>query len=311
MTANAKRVEQSETAELHGASKELNLEHPASSLVEVDFGAESHIGSVRRDNQDHYLVIRADRSLQSVLSNLPAGALPSSVEETAYGMVVADGLGGMPEGGLASSMALRKLVDLVAKTPDWVMRMNRRKAVTVKRRVIQRFQQIDKALREHGARDPRLAGMGTTLTATVSLGADLFVGHIGDSRAYLLRGDTLHQLTRDDTLAEAMIEAGVAREEDEKVKGMRRVLTAALGSTANPSDPDVQHLNLHNGDQLMLCTDGLTESVDNETIGSILRGAKSAEVACRALIDAALRAGGDDNITVVLARYNFPTQTTP
>jgi len=293
-----------------GGAECAKTENPHSSLVEVDLAAQSHAGKVRPNNEDHYLAVRVERSLHVVQSSVSAGVLPRIADETAYGMIVADGIGGLPAGGLASSMALAKLVDLVVKTPDWIMRMNRRKAAVIKRRMIQRFHQIDVALRERGERDPRLAGMGSTLTAAVSLGADLFLAHLGDSRAYLLRGGDLHQLTRDHTLAQAMIDAGVAQPDDPAVKGMRRVLTAAVGSTAQPTEPEVQRLSLRHGDQLLLCTDGLTESVDSETIRSILSKAKSADEACRSLIDAALKAGGADNVTVVLARYRFP-KTTP
>jgi protein phosphatase len=212
----------------------------------------------------------------------------------------------MPAGWLASSIALAKLVDLVVTTPDWIMRMNSRKATAVKRRMVQRFRQIDLTLRQRSERDPRLAGMGTTLTVACSLGSHLFIGNIGDSRAYLQRGDDLLQLTRDDTLAQAMIEAGIGGAEEAVVHGMRRVLTAALGSTVKPTDPQVHQLYLKHGDQLLLCTDGLTESVDSETISSILRSSDSADSACRALVDAAMEAGSNDDVTVVLARYRFP-----
>lgn len=308
MTASSKRVETRKAAELakSSAGESVKFENPPSSLVEVDLAAKSHAGNIRPINEDHYLAVRVDRSLQSLLSNLSEGVLPPSFDETAYGMCVADGMGGLPAGGVASSMALCKLVDLVVKTPDWIMRMNRRKAAVVKRRMTQRFRQVDLALREHSGRDPRLAGMGTTMTVACSLGSDLFLANIGDSRAYLLRGGELQQLTHDHTLAQAMIEAGIGSAEDETVRGMRRVLTAALGSTARPVEPEVQRLYLRDGDQLLLCTDGLTECVDSETIGSVLSGADSAKQACQALIDAALKAGGNDNTTVVLARYRFP-----
>lgn len=305
MTNSAKQAEDRETAELAGR-QDGKGEKPSSSLVEVDLAALSNAGVVRPTNQDSYLVVRAERSLHPMLSNLPQAMLFQSVDETAYGMIVADGIGGMPAGDIASSMALRKLIDLIAKTPDWIMRINRRKAAVAKKRMAERFRQIDTALRDHGDRDPRLAGMGTTMTVAISLGADLFLGHLGDSRAYLQRGDELHQLTRDHTLAQAMIEAGVAGLKKEALRGMRHVLTAAVGSTAPPSDPEVQRLHLSHGDQLLLCTDGLTECVDSKTIAGILRDARSADEACRALIDAALRGGGTDNVTVILARYRFP-----
>ncbi|HXU37589.1 MAG TPA: protein phosphatase 2C domain-containing protein [Blastocatellia bacterium] len=308
MSRSSKPVQQPEAAGINqkGAPQNGKKENPASSLVEVDLAAQSHTGNEMPRNEDHYLVVRADRSLRAMQSNLPEGAVPHTVDETAYGMIVADGISGMPAGGIASSMALKKLIDLVVKTPDWIMRMNRRKAAIVKQRLIKRFREVDSSLRAHGERDPRLAGMGTTMTAALSLGADLFLGHIGDSRAYLLRDDELYQLTSDHTLAQAMIEAGVATEEDANVRGLRRVLTAALGSTAQPADPEVQRMRLSHGDQLLLCTDGLFESVDQVTIRAILLKASSAEDACAALINEAMTRGGSDNVTVVVARYRFP-----
>jgi PPM family protein phosphatase len=310
MTATSKRAEDRQTDRL--TDTRVRQSHPASipsSLVEVDLAARSHIGTVREQNEDHYLAIRAERHLQGILSSLPEEVLRHSYSETAYGMCVADGIGGMPAGGLASSLALRKLIDLVVKTPDWILRMNRRKTAIVKKRIVDRFRQIDASLRERGERDPRLAGMGTTLTVALSLGDELFIGHLGDSRAYLLRGSEISQLTRDHTLAQAMIEAGVATEDDEAVNKMRRVLTAALGSTAQAADPDVQKLKLQHDDQLLLATDGLTESVDSATIAQIMSNSNSADETCGALIDKALASGSRDNITVVLARYRFPKNT--
>lgn len=289
-----------------GAPAGVKLENPPSSLVEVELAAQSHVGAVRLNNEDHYLIVCLERSLQTMLSNLPEGLLPHSFDETIYGMVVADGDSRTPGGAVASSMALCKLVELVVKTPGWIMRMNRRKAAVVKRRLIRRLREVDIALREHGEKDPRLSGMGTTMTVACSLGADLFLAHIGDSRAHLLRGDKLHQLTRDHTLAQSLVDSGVAAAEDSILSGMRGMLTAALGSTVQRCDPEVRRLYLRHGDQVLLCTGGLTRSVDAVTIGSILRRASSADEACRGLINAALRAGGNDNVTVVLARYRFP-----
>jgi protein phosphatase len=179
-------------------------------------------------------------------------------------------------------------------------------AAIIMRRMTDRFRQIDNDLREEGDKDRALYGMGTTLTAAASLGTELFVSHIGDSRAYLLRGAKLHQLTKDHTLAQALIEAGLAGAEDTSTQAMRHVLTAALGSTGKRTDPQVQRFHLSDGDQLLLCTDGLTEMVADDNIASLLLQAKSAETACQGLLDLALAGGGKDNITVVLARYRFP-----
>src|SRR5215475_4335864 len=270
MTASSKPAEDQDTARLNEPEPQrktrIKYESIPSSLVEVELAAQSHVGVVRPKNEDQFLAVRAERNLENVLSSLPADALPNSYSETAYGMCVADGIGGMPAGGLASILALRKLIDLIVTTPDWIMRMNPRKAAIVKKRLIDRFRQVDTALRERGERDPRLSGMGTTLTVAMSFSDELFVANLGDSRAYLLRGSDLTQLTRDHTLAQAMIDAGVATEGDETVNKMRRVLTAAVGSTAPPTDPEVQRLKLQHEDQVLLATDGLTDYVDADSI---------------------------------------------
>src|SRR6185295_9943162 len=179
-------------------------------------------------------------------------------------------------------------------------------AATVIRRMTHRFRQIDNELRAQGESNHALHGMGTTLTVAVTLGSDLFLSHIGDSRAYLLRGGKLHQLTKDHTLAQALIEAGIAGADDTSTRAMRHVLTAALGSTGERADPQVQGLHLRDGDQLLLCTDGLTEMVADDGIAAVLADANSSAVACQGLTDLALAGGGRDNITVVLARYTFP-----
>jgi serine/threonine protein phosphatase PrpC len=277
-----------------------------SARVKVDLAAQSHQGHVRDSNEDHYLAVRITRSLETVLTNLGEGVLPKSFDETAYGMLVADGMGGMAAGEIASSTALLRLLELVAETPDWIMKMNQREnAATLMRRMTLRFRQIDDELREQGETDPSVLGMGTTLTVAATLGADLFLGHIGDSRAYLLRGEKLHQLTKDHTLAQALIDAGIARAGDTSTRAMQHVLTAALGSTGKRTDPQVQRLHLNDGDQLLLCTDGLTEMVADNEVAAVLADANSSQAACQALVDLALAGGGKDNITVVLARYRF------
>lgn len=289
------------------SSVNLRPHNVPSARAQVDLAAQSHQGHVRDNNEDHYLAVRITRSLETVLTNLTEGLVPERFDETAYGLVVADGMGGMAAGEVASSAALLRLLELVVQTPDWFMKMNQREnAAIVMRRMTNRFRQIDDELREQGESNRSLHGMGTTLTVAVSLGTDLFLSHIGDSRAYLLRGEKLHQLTKDHTLAQALIEAGIAGASDTSTQAMRHVLTAALGSTGERTDPQVQRLHLTDGDQLLLCTDGLSEMVADDSIAAELTGADSSAAACQGLINLALASGGKDNITVVLARYRFP-----
>lgn len=294
------KIDESHSADLHP-------HNVPSALTQVDIAAQSHVGFVRERNEDHYLVVRATRSLETLLTNMPEGSLAESLGDTVYGMLVADGLGGRASGEVASRVALLKLVDLVVQTPDWIMKLNERDLfAVVMRRMTTRFRKIDDELRAQGEADKSLQGMGTTLTAVVTLGTNVFVGHIGDSRAYVMRGKKLHQLTKDHTLAQAMVDAGLAGAEDTATKAMRHVLTASLGTTGEPTDPQVQRLHLNDDDQLLLCTDGLSEMVADDAIAAVLTDASSSAAACQALIDLALAGGGRDNITVVLARYRFP-----
>jgi PPM family protein phosphatase len=280
---------------------------PASSLIKVDLAAVTHRGLVRANNEDHYLAARFGRSLETLSSNITEGFLKPSFDETGYGMLVADGIGGMAAGDVASRTALCNLVEMVVNTPDWFLQVNKREDMeTVMRRMTKRFRSIDDELRELSQTHKSLVGMGTTLTMAVSLSSNLLIVHIGDSRAYMLRNKKLHQLTRDDTLAQALIDSGIADPEDTATRAMRHVLTAALGSTGEPVDPQVQRLHLSHDDQILLCTDGLTGLVKDEVITATLLEAATAGEACQTLVDLALSAGGTDNVTVVLAHYEFP-----
>ena len=269
---------------------------------EFDISGASHQGHVRENNEDSYLAVRFGRSLESLSTNLDKQLIEARYSLTGYGMMVADGIGGMDFGEVASRMALTELIELILETSDWTLALKRERDVqNVFRRMTQRFQQIDEALREQGKHYPELQGMGTTLTVAGILGNDLVIGHIGDSRAYLFRGSELSQLTTDHTLAQALIDAGVANRDDPAPRSMRHVLTAAIGSMGESIQPQVERFSLRSGDRLLLCTDGLTEMLDDETIASVLRDATSAQGACQTLIDFALGAGGVDNVTVVVA----------
>lgn len=153
--------------------------------------------------------------------------------------------------------------------------------------------------------DPSLAGMGTTLTLACSLGADMVVSHVGDSRAYLFHRGVLHRLTSDHTYAQALVDSGKIRPVDATKHPLRHALTRALGM-AGGDQAEVQQVSLSNGDQILLCTDGLSDPVPESTIADVLRNAKSATEACQTLMDLSLEAGGRDNITAVLARYTIP-----
>jgi len=283
--------------------------HDSGSLMPIDAAAATHLGHVRSNNEDHYLVMRLGRSLETLYTNLDSELLAASYDLTGYGLLVADGLGRMAAGEVASKTALTTLVELIVDTPDWILGFDETEhSEKIQSRMADRFLRIDETLKDHGNHDAALTGMGTTLTAVATLGKDMVIGHVGDSRAYLFRDDTLRQLTTDHTVAQEMIKDGTSDGSDTQYRSMRHVLTAALGSLGSRVQPEVQRLRLNYQDQLLLCTDGLTAMVDDQTIASILRDARSSEQACRDLVTAALTAGGYDNVTVVLARFGSSRQ---
>lgn len=299
-----------DTSEFIASPPEAGLHAPRRQIakVEVDLAAQSHKGRVRPNNEDHYLVVCAGRYLRTWMTNLPDGSVPREFEETAYGMAVADGLGGNAAGEVASQLALNLIVELVLDTPDWIFSNDKPLLDEVVHRTVQRFRTVNEALLERARRDPWLAGMGTTLTVARSLGPDLVVVHIGDSRAYLLRGGTLIQLTRDHTLAQELADLGGLPAEEVATHRFRHVLTQALGMGEFVSKPEVRRLRLVDGDRLLLCTDGLTEMVDDATIAAELGRDRPAAEICQTLVDLALTCGGRDNVTVVVAGYSIPQE---
>jgi protein phosphatase len=283
---------------------------PFSSRVNVDFFGMSDKGLVRAKNEDHFLLVRVGRAVETVLTNLSeAQTLPGELfEESGYGMVLADGVGGEVAGEVASRQAIYTLLSLALHTPDWQFRWSQKERNVVMQRMKDRFRRINEALISTANTDPRLRGMCTTLTAAVIYGNGLIIGHIGDSRAYLLHHGKLIKVTRDHTVGEGLVQDGTHTPDDPLVIELRGLLLKALGSKETENDPDVYDCLLENKDQLLLCTDGLTDMVNDADIETIMNSSHSAQSACRSLVDRALGNGGNDNVTVIVARYSVPVQ---
>jgi PPM family protein phosphatase len=284
------------------------MPQPFSSLVAVDYYGMSDKGHVRTRNEDHFLVLRGGRAIEAVMSNLGDSQPGDLFEETAFGMVVADGVGGEAAGEVASRHAIYTLLSLALHTPDWNFRWGPRERNTVMWRMKDRFRRVNAALLRDSAANASLGGMCTTMTAAVSHGDDLIVGHVGDSRAYLLHEGKLVRLTRDHTLGARLVEDGTHSPNDRLVRELRNVLMQALGSRETECVPDVHDYLLEDGDQVLLCTDGLSDMVEDSLIESVLKESATAKTACRSLIDLALSNGGRDNVTAVVARYSIPTR---
>jgi serine/threonine protein phosphatase PrpC len=268
----------------------------------ITFGAASHVGLVRSRNEDHFAVVRFRRAAEIMLASLERDDL--AVADTySYATVVADGMGGMRAGELASRLALQTMLDLAGQATSWVMKITDTNAQQVKERIEAYVQRIQQALFEHGRADPATAEMGTTWTSAHFLGSDAVIVHLGDSRAYRFRDGTLRQITTDETLAQSFIDAGMDADD---VKRYGHILLNNFGGKKLEVHAQIHHLQFAPGDRLLLCSDGLTDMVSDEQIASELSQRDSSQDACDALVERALAGGGRDNVTVVLAAAQDP-----
>ena len=299
------------TLELPPVFDPLHPPVPFSSRVKIDFGALTHVGKVRTVNEDAYIIYRASRTWEKLLTSLDREYLPDEFAEHAYGMAVADGVGGSAGGKVASNMAIRLLMSLILNAARWALKLDNpetrdREVQTVKEQAEQYFKIVDQALLEYAEEYPRLKGMGTTMTGGYSVGDDLFILHIGDSRAYLFRQDQIKRLTHDQTVAQALADAGAIRPQEISTHRMRHTLTSCLGGQSSKIQMEIRHLRLVDGDRILLCSDGLTDLVNENEVAAILRAVPESSSACQKLLDRALELGGTDNITVLLATYMIP-----
>ena len=295
-----------DTAELPASTLSAGANRAVSAYARVEVAGLTHPGRVRPNNEDHFLICRFGRFLETLQTNVPEGEIPSRADEIGYAMLVADGVGGGAAGEVASKLAISTLVHLVLQTPDWFLRVEEDSWMQeAMRRTTERYEQVNAALTEQARTDPDLRGFATTLTLASSLGRKLLVANIGDSRAYLLRNDRLRLLTRDHTMAQALEEAGLIHPEQLATHRMRHILLKALGDSNQQVKPEVHEHTLEDGDCLLVCTDGLTDLVDEKLIAKILARGEPAKQICESLVDEALRAGGKDNVTTVFARYRF------
>ena len=258
----------------------------------------SHVGKVRTGNEDHFVVASLQRSLEIRQTNLEERGLFSPLcGPKAYLFAVADGVGGQEGGKLASGITIRTIVEYLSETVGSyhaVPSGQEHAFLDPLHAAVQRAQET--LLSTFGKPE---GGPSTTLTIVLLVWPQAFLVHVGDSRAYHLRGGRLTRLTRDQTIGAFLLDEKAMTEQEVEQCGYNNVLSSAIGSAE--MTPAVSELTLQQGDVLLLCTDGLTKHVPEKQIASVLAKAANAEAACRELIDLALADGGRDNITVVVA----------
>lgn len=279
------------------------LDRPARRpMAWLDVSALSHPGLERENNEDHFLVARMARTVAIEATSLADPGVACQAGGTGHLLVVADGMGGAEAGERASALAVGALRTFLEDGFRSFLHRGRLEEKAIHHELREAFEHVDRLIVHRAAADPDLAGMGTTVTMAYLVGTAAHIVHAGDSRAYLLRGGELQQLTRDHTLVQNLVDHGTITPEDARVHPHRNVVTNVLGGPNEGVEPDVVRLDLCDGDLLIVCSDGLTEPVDDAEIAAILAREPEPNRAAEALVAEALRRGGPDNITVILAR---------
>lgn len=238
------------------------------------------VGLLRANNEDSYLYWEPESE--------------DAFQQKGRLAVIADGMGGYEGGQEASRLAVETVRFFYDENFNGDPTASLVLGLQTAHQTIQRYAE------EH----PQFAGMGTTCTAIAIVDHQLYFGHIGDSRLYLSRGAALSRLTRDHSYVGRLVETGIVRSEDAESHPQRHILTAALGSGREivPDAPE-QAIPLQEGDQLILCTDGLWSVVGEQEILRAVQTHAPAD-ACQALVRKALELGGPDNVTVIVLRVS-------
>lgn len=271
------------------------------SAVALDVFGLTDVGRVRDGNEDHFLIAQVNRSIEVRQTSLSPNALAHQFGNGAGGtmMAVADGVGGRPEGDLASERTLAAMLQYMRRAASCFQSLD----TDQEHELLAKLEEVvrgvhDALVEEYGGVSARLPA--TTLTMALLAWPRVYHVHVGDSRAYVRRGGRLQRLTRDQSFGEFMTSVGAWTEEQAKMASTAETLASAIGGSE--LTPVVGLIDLSPGDSLLLCTDGLTKHVSDEEIGIALARAESAEATAKTLVHDALERGGSDNVTVVMVR---------
>ncbi len=267
---------------------------------EIDAHGVTHPGKVRPDNQDHFLLCSLRKQLVVRGSSIPgAERLLAESERLASLAMVADGVGGAVKGETASRVALAAVTQYVSRSLHCYYG-----ASEDEQELLDALQegahQCHAELLRRGEEDADFRGMATTLTLYLGVWPRAYLLQVGDSRCYLLRDGELVQITRDQTMAQAMVDLGIMKAEVAAGTRLAHTLTSAIGG--RESTPTVTRFDMDWNHVLLLCSDGLTRHVSDGRIRDVLNAMTSARQACETLLHDALEGGGTDNITVVVGR---------
>jgi len=271
----------------------------------IDVFGVSHAGRVRSENQDCFLIASLHKTMQVHQTSLPEAALGELTSPSrGYVFLVADGVGGVPGGRDASHTALNAIVDYVLRAMDLYVQLDPDVEPEFLAELQRSVEQSHEVVRQAGDADDERLGMATTLTMVCIRWPRGYLVHVGDSRCYRLRAGQLELLTKDQTMAQAMVDAGALSPDQAERSGLKHVLYSAIGATR--AEPMTTIADLRWDDVMLLCTDGITKHVSDDEIRIALAESTAAEATARELVQLALDRGGSDNTTVIVGRLRKP-----
>jgi protein phosphatase len=255
-------------------------------------------------NQDQFLIADLERSMLVQQASF-AEQKGTSLLDVPQGklLMVADGMGGYTGGEVASAVAIDVMARYAFAMMPWLVMVSRTTEEEFVAGLQRALESCNERVRSVAAQRGLDARMGTTLTMAYVSWPDLYVAHVGDSRCYLQRAGQLHRLTHDHTVAQQLVQQNALSAEEAEHSRFKHVLVNTIGGASEKVDMEFRHVMLEAGDQLVLCTDGLTGHLNDADLASYLASGRSAEELAKEMVEYAKRAGGEDNITVVLARF--------
>jgi protein phosphatase len=260
-------------------------------------------GRVRDSNEDQFLSAELTKGMRIWQTSLTEPKRQLGVER-GHLFIVADGMGGHNAGEEASALAVAAVEQFTLNTFKWFFDADEPAAQRVLAQFVLALRHADARILEESTERPELSGMGTTLTMAFHLDAQLCVVHVGDSRAYIYGDDALYQLTHDDTVIAEMVREGAVRPEQVAGHRLRHVITNVVGGNEAVVHVEAHALEVVAGDRLLLCSDGLTEMVTDADIAAVLAAETDPEITCTQLVARANAAGGRDNVTVLIVRFD-------
>ena len=255
----------------------------------MKIGCASSVGKRRDLDEDSIAILQSDTLYESKRVQIAF-------------LVLCDGMGGHNAGEIASYLAAKQVAEEMARAM-----LKKDAGEFTFEKVAPLFQEVvgaaNRRIHAYAEENPQYRGMGTTVTAAFVYGNTVYIGHVGDSRAYLINKKEVNQITKDHSLVQELVDSGEITKEEARIHDHKNIITRAVGIT-DPVEVDTFEKKIHPGDVLLLCCDGLTDLVTDEEIHNAVMEYDDPQKICTVLVETANERGGFDNISVIVAKVD-------